>query len=226
MICLWDVWCVYGVCLVCGVCMVRVWCVWSVSALCVVSVRCHCCVGVVSMRCPWGAGVVSLCCVDVVPLWCRCRCGVVLSVRCRCGCVAPGRWPGPLWWLARAHTGCLRTHIPRHRHLTRPIPPGANPHRLLPRSLRLLCFSSPYLYSVLPESFLRQRHSACRRSCGSSTTSRRGRGGGFSRSVCCQPLCVPFAPGLCHRRLRTGATGLGWGHLQGAAPATLCDTLH
>lgn len=135
--------------------------------------------------------------------------------------MAPRRWPGPLWWLTRAHTGCLRIHIPRRGHLTHPIPPAANPHRLLPRSLHALCFSSPYLCFVLPESFLRRRHSACRGSCGSSTTSRRGRGGGFSHCLFAALLC-PLCPGLCHRRLRTGATGLGWGHLQGSNSATTC----
>lgn len=61
----------------------------------------------------------------------------------------PGRWPGPLWWLTHALTRCPSTHIPRHGHLTHPVPPAANLHRLLPPSLHPLSFSSLNLYIVL-----------------------------------------------------------------------------
>lgn len=93
-----------------------------------------------------------------------------------------------------------------------PASPSLPPPPLLFFPISLFCFTT-----VVPP----LAASACRRSCGSRTTSRRGGGGDFSHSVCCQPLCVPFAPDLCHRRLGTGATGLGWGHLVGAGSATI-----
>lgn len=99
-------------------------------------------------------------CVYGVYMGCiRCVSGpCAVSVRCLCGVCGTGAVTGPPL-LAHPRTHGVPPHPqPRHGHPTYPIRAAASPHRLLPRSLRPLCFSSPYLYFVLPQSFLRWLH--------------------------------------------------------------------
>lgn len=180
-----------------------------------VLVRCRCSVCAVpvpvSVRCHCGAGV------TVVSLWCWFAAGAV-PVRI-CG---PGAVAGPP---LVAHT---RTHgVPPHPHsLSRashaphpssseppPAPPSFPPPSLLFFPLSLFCFTRvvpPPAAFRLPWVLREQYHHP-----------ERARRTLFPLSLLPAPPC-PLCPGLCHRRLRTGAAGLGWGHLQGSTSATIC----